>query len=68
MDFDGKPIETVLQLSLVCCSSTVQSFRRGVGDDGNTRDSRLSLEVLHVIAVIGHLDMIQGGEVTLSSQ
>ena len=46
----------------------MQSFRRGVGDDGNTRDTRLLLVVLEVIAAIGHLDMIQGGEVTLSSQ
>ena len=46
----------------------MQWFGRGVGDDGNTTDTRLLLEVLEVIAVIGHLDMIQGGEVTMSSQ
>ena len=42
------------------CYSTEQSFRRGVGDDGNTTDTRVLLEVMiaEVMAVIGHLDMI----------
>ena len=44
------------------CYSTEQSFRRGVGDDGNTTDTRVLLVVMiaeEVIALIGgHLDMI----------
>ena len=63
MGFDGKAIERlyfcVFQPSVVCYS-TEQLFRRGVGDDGNTTDTWVLLEVMiaEVMAVIRHLHMI----------